>query len=321
MLRPCSAGEESSQEESYDADQDDCRLKIDDSFSTPSDDFVTVARLKVPAGHEASCANMSGLWTNLFFGDRKGRLRLTLFRGEEEAAFSELSDGPHENSVLRLELENISAVAGDAVAVQTVVGGAASGDASRDPGISHDACGEISINATLVLDAVPVKESRTGRQLEVDALRNDNTPLMLACENGHVDAARALLDKGADISFADGKGRTPLYAACWGGDADMRPHVDVARLLLERGADVNQAKNDGTTALYLACQNGHVDTARLLLEHGAAFDRADMSGTTPLSIAKRNDHLAVVELIEDRVPNTDDAAPSGAMPMMVLAPP
>ena len=301
-------GEDSS-EESYDADQDDCRLKIDDTFSTPSDDFVTVARLKVPAGHEASCANMSGLWTNLFFGDRKGRLRLMLFRGEEEVAFSELSNGPHQNSVLSLELGNISAVAGDVVAVQTIVG----------DGVSNEASDEISINATLLLDAVPVKESRPGRQLEIDALRNDNTPLMLACENGHIDAARVLLDKGANISFADGKGRTPLYAACWGGDADMRPHVDVARLLLERGADVNQAENDGTTALYLACQNGHVDMVRLLLEHGAAFDRADMSGTTPLSIAKRHGHLAVVELIEDRMPKTDDAAPSGAM--MVMAPP
>ena len=76
-----SAGGESSQEESYDADQDDCCLKIDDSFSTPSDDFVTVARLKVPAGHEASCANMSGLWTNLFFGDRKGETTFDVVQG------------------------------------------------------------------------------------------------------------------------------------------------------------------------------------------------------------------------------------------------
>ena len=143
------------------------------------------------------------------------------------------------------------------------------------------------------------------------ATEKGETPLYMTCRNGHVDVAELLLESGADINIADGEGRTPLFAACWGGDVDNPPHLDVARLLLDKGADVNQGRNDGTTPLYAACENGHVDTARLLLEHGAAFDRADLRGTTPLAIAKRKGHTAIVELIEDHMYPLHAAARTG----------
>ena len=54
-----------------------------------------------------------------------------------------------------------------------------------------------------------------------------NTPLLAACFNGDVDAARLALDRGADVNRADVN--RALYIACQQG------HVDVARLLLERG--------------------------------------------------------------------------------------
>ena len=54
-----------------------------------------------------------------------------------------------------------------------------------------------------------------------------NTPLLTACFNGDVEAARLALDRGADVHRADV--HRALYIAC------ERGHVDVARLLLERG--------------------------------------------------------------------------------------
>jgi ankyrin repeat protein len=59
------------------------------------------------------------------------------------------------------------------------------------------------------------------------------TPLHLAAFFGHLDAARALLDAGADLSAVSRNGmrNTPLHAAAAGR------HGDVARLLVERGAD------------------------------------------------------------------------------------
>ena len=54
-----------------------------------------------------------------------------------------------------------------------------------------------------------------------------NTQLLTACFNGDGEAARLLLDSGADINRADTN--RALFIACQQG------HVDVARLLLERG--------------------------------------------------------------------------------------
>ena len=66
-------------------------------------------------------------------------------------------------------------------------------------------------------------------------MEDGRTPLHIACENGQVDAARLLLEKGAEVDRADKDGATPLFIACWNG------HVDVARLLLDNGAEVDRA--------------------------------------------------------------------------------
>ena len=85
---------------------------------------------------------------------------------------------------------------------------------------------------------------------------------------------------------------TPLWDACRTG------HVNAARLLLDKGAEVDRADKDGATPLYIACQQGHVDVARLLLEKGAEVDRAKEDGATPLSIARSQGHSSIVALLE-----------------------
>jgi len=87
-----------------------------------------------------------------------------------------------------------------------------------------------------------------------------NTPLVTACFDGDVDAARLALDSGADVNRANEDGLTPLFIACQQG------HVDVARLLLDNGAEVD--RTNANDSLFVACQNGHVDVARLLLDRG-----------------------------------------------------
>ena len=87
--------------------------------------------------------------------------------------------------------------------------------------------------------------------------------------------------------------KTPLFIACEAGN------VDAARLLLDKGAEVDRANQNGATPLYIACQEGHVDAARLLLDRGAKADRATKRGSTPLSIAKLKGHAAVVALLEE----------------------
>ena len=77
------------------------------------------------------------------------------------------------------------------------------------------------------------------------------TPLHLAAFFGQTDAARILLDGGADVALIsrNNMSNTPLHAAAAGR------HSDIALLLLERGADPTVIDAGGYTPLSIAQQN------------------------------------------------------------------
>lgn len=99
-------------------------------------------------------------------------------------------------------------------------------------------------------------ESNTGRGANFNpdeinppvATKGGLTALLHASRQGYVDAARALLDGGADVNVVGaGDGTSPLLMAVINGQ------FDIAMLLLERGADPNiVAKNNGVTPLWAA---------------------------------------------------------------------
>lgn len=72
------------------------------------------------------------------------------------------------------------------------------------------------------------------------------TPLMYAARNGSMNAAKVLLDRGADINLTDPDGTTALVFAI------VNYHYDFAAMLLDRGADPNIADKQGVAALYSA---------------------------------------------------------------------
>ena len=77
------------------------------------------------------------------------------------------------------------------------------------------------------------------------------TPLLFAAREGHVEAATALLEAGADVNQVSAGDRTsPLLAATING------HFDLARRFIDSGADPRVAAENGATPLYAAlnCQ-------------------------------------------------------------------
>jgi uncharacterized protein len=104
------------------------------------------------------------------------------------------------------------------------------------------------------------------------------------------DLQRSLTETGAANACAY-DGWTPLHLAAFFG------HVDAARILLDAGADVHAVSRNSltNTPLHAATAGKHEDVALLLLENGAKGDLVDAGGYTPLQIATQNQLRAVVE--------------------------
>ena len=153
---------------------------------------------------------------------------------------------------------------------------------------------------------------------EVDAKKDGATTLFVACEGGHIDAARLLVDRGAAVDrtsiWRKMEDVTSLMVATFGS------HIDVIRLLLERGANLELATEHGATALLVACACGRVDAARVLLERGADVKRAETSGPgrgmDALALAKHHKQGAVVALLENHLHPLHAAANTGDVDAM-----
>ena len=94
-------------------------------------------------------------------------------------------------------------------------------------------------------------------------------PLGLASFFGHVDAARLLVERGAEVNSASRNDFKvmPLHSAAATGDPEIR--YELAKLLLEHGADANARQQDDFTPLMAADQHGDERLRSLLVAHGA----------------------------------------------------
>jgi uncharacterized protein len=95
-------------------------------------------------------------------------------------------------------------------------------------------------------------------------------PLGLASFFGNADAARLLVEGGAEVNSASRNAMKvmPLHSAAAAQDPVVRH--EIAQLLLEAGADPNARQQDEYTPLMAADQHGDARLRDLLVEHGAS---------------------------------------------------
>jgi ankyrin repeat protein len=125
-------------------------------------------------------------------------------------------------------------------------------------------------------------------------IRPGMTPLIMAASNNQIEAAKILLDAGADVNAPSGWYAPPLCIAAEKG------YVEMARLLIERGANV-EGNSTGIhskgTPLQEAALAGQAEVATLLLDHGAKVDSTDRNGQSPLFHAAYKGYMSVVQVL------------------------
>jgi ankyrin repeat protein len=109
-----------------------------------------------------------------------------------------------------------------------------------------------------------------------------HTPLLVAVRDGHFEAARRLLDAGADPNAVEPTFlAVPLHKATYNGRADM------TRLLLQQpGIEIDyQGPTNGYTPLHDALWHGFESCAKLLIDAGADLDLRGHDGKRPIDLA------------------------------------
>jgi ankyrin repeat protein len=118
----------------------------------------------------------------------------------------------------------------------------------------------------------------------------DGFPVVaLACFFGHLDVARYLAEKGADLNAAatNGSGYNSLTASVAGG------HTQIVAWLLENGVSTNYRYGPGYTPLLTAAANGRLEILKLLIAHGADLTAQTDDGKSARFLAEERKHSDV----------------------------
>jgi len=135
----------------------------------------------------------------------------------------------------------------------------------------------------------------TANRALVGLLSTDGwTPLHLAAFFGKTEAARLLLNKGAEVTArsTNPMENQPLHAAAAGH------HTEVAKLLIDHGAPVNARQHGGWAPLHAAAQNGDLELAKALVAAGADVNVRAENNQMPLDLALTKGQQPMVDYLE-----------------------
>ena len=147
---------------------------------------------------------------------------------------------------------------------------------------------------------------------------NDNkrrTALMIATHKQNNEAAKALIDAGANVNALDDMHDSPfLYAGASG-------YTQIVGYCLQHGADFKVFNRYNGTALIPACERGHVETVKELLKRkDFPIDHVNRLGWTALLEAiilsdGGPAHVQIVQLLVNAGCNVNIADKDGITPL------
>ena len=159
-------------------------------------------------------------------------------------------------------------------------------------------CVQGDIEATKFLLFTGISPNDYEPNVYLDTAERPTTPLQAAARFGHVEIAKPLLERGADINPPENEhGITPCPLPL----AALEGQIDMIKFLLSRGADINGSARRNRAALHSAAYFGHVEVVKLLLKRGANVNLSAGDFATPLkaACAARFDNISVIAALLD----------------------
>jgi ankyrin len=184
--------------------------------------------------------------------------------GSTPAVQSLLASGANANAVepqLRVTPLMLAAETGSAEMVRALLGRGADIAARTRTGATPDRKMPCIDKAGCGSHGVGIIRGGLPDQGYLPPIPGDMTPLMYAAREGHIDAAKALIDAGADVNAVDKNVITPLFMAI------SNNRIDMARMLIDRGANINAVDWYGRTPLFAAIEMRNVDLHYVTFQH------------------------------------------------------
>lgn len=151
--------------------------------------------------------------------------------------------------------------------------------------------GQTELVRPLVEAGVPLEAKM--QYIDVSTDRSYGTALHWASIEGHLAAAKALLDAGAQKETLNAWRRTPLHCAARFG------HLEVVKLLVSRNANKEARRDTNETPLHFAVEENRYSVVEFLIDAKADINARGDRGT-PLQFAYAKGHYQIAQLLVSR---------------------
>lgn len=129
-----------------------------------------------------------------------------------------------------------------------------------------------------------------GANLNIQNGSSHETPLYIAVSIRDIEMVKLLIDAKADLNIGDYAKRTPLHKAIY------REYIEIVKLLIDAKADVNENKY-GKTPLHEAIYIKNIDMVKLLIAANADVNIQNGIKNTPLHDAVCWNNIDMVKLL------------------------
>ncbi|MFC1724439.1 ankyrin repeat domain-containing protein [candidate division KSB1 bacterium] len=143
--------------------------------------------------------------------------------------------------------------------------------------------------------------------------RMNKTALHIACENGHTELVKFLVEKGANVNITDYDFKKPLLWAAEKG------HREILDILLNNNADKSATDINGKSAVHLAVENGFTDLVEWLLSNGFDLNSRALHDVTLLHSAAMSGQNNMVRRLIEKGLNVDVKNVYGKTPLHYAA--